>query len=487
MSDEDQDQPSNLFSKLRASESSAPDDETNSQSAGLIQSSTSQCTIVRTVIPLSPGLEGIRDISFDESQSSECLSIGTSSSKCTSSDATEKDIRPPKKWKIKIDSWRPLKTEDAQSQFPSMSFSGRGREQQNINISQDTVPSHASRAYTANRGLPPHSAQGKDKGKTAYILNWKRSITPYKEPHANLEERVKELEEEIVDLKHQIEFQDRYADLLISSPSYTQTIRSLSRLCGLFPPSTQLFSAPAEVSRVTGSRRPYEWVHNPLLMDEAISRCVRVLMRIYDDTTPLSLDEEDVGCMERLVPPDVLWVLVQTCDTLILHSLERVLEIALKSAKRLTQRWGVICVLLGNIRCATTYRRRSKSDFREWARKQSLLFARNFWVLDHPLDQTAKTRPHLQYCNNLDAALFRRGASQGQGPGGITRISIEEIRGMIREEIVRRLYGDDQNIRGKKRKITSYEDLYAMDEDGRWAKDDGVMELGEVKSKRVRR
>ncbi|OCF74652.1 hypothetical protein I204_05032 [Kwoniella mangroviensis CBS 8886] len=259
--------------------------------------------------------------------------------------------------------------------------------------------------------------------------------------------------------------------LLVFSPLHTSIVRCLSRICGLFSPSPQFFSALAELSFVIGTRRSFEWVHDPSLLDEAISRCLTILLQMYDDIYSLADEKRPEGRLscEKLRPPDVLWVLIHTCDRHLLDSLERVMEIMKNSTRRMPQRWIILTILLYTIRSDdqidenhynSSRRRRARDGegFKGWAKKQALLFARNFWTLDECQATPNQTR-------NQDGLM--KYIDDDEGLENIKRISTAEIRRIIIEEQYR--YdtngGSNRTMNRKKRKIITYEDLYAMGSD----------------------
>ncbi|WWC94167.1 hypothetical protein V866_001006 [Kwoniella sp. B9012] len=275
----------------------------------------------------------------------------------------------------------------------------------------------------------------------------------------------------------------------IHLPPTSKALQEISfRVC---PSSShfQTFSALAESSFISGTRRSFEWVHDPSLLDEAISRCLTILLKTYDDTYSLLEGEGLEGRgrrMELIRPTDVLWVLIHTCDHHILDCLERVMEIMKNSTKRMTQRWIILTILLYTIRSGDqidknhyhTRRRRARDDegFKGWAKRQALLFARNFWTLDDCQAISNQTR-------NQDGMM--KYIDDDEGLENIKRVSTAEIRRVIIEEQYRYDTNGDSNrtMNKNKRKIITYEDLYAVESDIEEKSEDGDNHT----NKRVRR
>nr|XP_019007315.1 uncharacterized protein I203_00913 [Kwoniella mangroviensis CBS 8507]OCF70776.1 hypothetical protein I203_00913 [Kwoniella mangroviensis CBS 8507] len=102
--------------------------------------------------------------------------------------------------------------------------------------------------------------------------------------------------------------------------------------------------------------------------------------------------------------------------------------------------------------------RGTEKGLKDGRKKQALLFARNFWTLD----ECQATPNHTR---NQDGLM--KYIDDDEGLENIKRISTAEIRRIIIEEQYR--YdtngGSNRTMNRKKRKIITYEDLYAMGSD----------------------
>ncbi|WVQ67684.1 uncharacterized protein L199_005888 [Kwoniella botswanensis] len=455
--------------------------------------------LVEPAIRLPLTSKALQEISF-----TACPSSRSSEKSCSESDVTEKPhTQSIKSLGIrKIDSWKPpdshTNSKDNISSVGSQFEIFKPSEAPGEDNLRCTTQSQEKYAKGREVFFPAD--------KQDYISQWKSSFPSQIPPkfhhdrqcHSSddtLIGRGNDLQSEIVDLKDQIGYMKRFISLLVSSPSYTSIVRCPSRLCGLFSPSPQFFSALAELSFVIGTRKSFEWVHDPSLLDEAISRCLTILLRIYDDTYSLLEGEGLEGRgrrMELIRPPDVLWILVHTCDHHILDSLERVLEIIKISTKRMTQRWIILTILLYTIRSddqidenhyhSRRRRARDGEGFKGWAKRQALLFARNFWTLDDCPVHSKITRNRTG--ENL--GWYQHGIVEyddHEDRKDMKRISADEIRRIINEARLGDDNGRYSDRKTNKRKLITYEDLYAVESDIFEKSEDGDNHT----NKRVRR
>ncbi|WWC89312.1 uncharacterized protein L201_004233 [Kwoniella dendrophila CBS 6074] len=146
--------------------------------------------------------------------------------------------------------------------------------------------------------------------KREYIQQWQGEL-PDEKPAEKPEGNQLCLYRELKDLKEQIRFLNTYTDRLLSSVCTTSIVRCLNRLCGLFSPTWEFYSVLNDLSKVTGTKRPQDWLHDTNLLDTAIAKCLRVTLNQYDDVNPIDINldlniDNNSERLERFTPPDVL-------------------------------------------------------------------------------------------------------------------------------------------------------------------------------------